>query len=202
MKYVYKGMLWIFFLMSFATVWAAEESGLEEVGQEGVFSGYWGESVWTLVWFFLLLVVLWRFAWKPLLAGLRGREEHIEKQISDAEKSRSEARQVLEEYRAQLADAERQGREIITQRMKEAEKAAKNIHQENQKEIERMKIRMEADLERGRIEAEDELWNQAGEIIQRLGREVFSKSLDDEDHRKLIEEAIQRLKEAEGNHEP
>jgi len=193
-----KVVLWIVFFMSCGMVFAMEEGGLEAVDEEGVFSGYWGESMWTLVWFVVLLAVLWKFAWKPLLAGLHSREEHIEKQITDAEKSKAEARQTLEEYQAQLADADRQGREIITQRMKEAETQAREIQTQNQKEIERIKVRMQADVERERIEAEEELWDQAGVIIRRLGKEVFGKTLDDEDNRKLIEEAIARLKEMEG----
>ena len=192
-----KVVLWIVFWACCATALAMEESGSEEAGKEGVFTGYWGESFWTLVWFVFLLGVLWKFAWKPLLAGLHSREEHIEKQIADAEKTKTEAKQTLSEYQAQLADAERQGREIITRRVKEAELQAHEVQSQNQKEVERTKIRLEADLERERIEAEDELWNQAGVIIQKLGKEVFGKALNDEDNRKLIEEAIARLKEAE-----
>ncbi|MHC4883180.1 MAG: ATP synthase F0 subunit B, partial [Planctomycetota bacterium] len=81
-----------------------------------------GEYVWTLIWFIILMIVLRKFAWKPMLAGLTNRSEHIEKQINDAEKTRADAKQVLEEYNAKLADAERQGRDIITARTKEAEK--------------------------------------------------------------------------------
>ena len=177
----------------------AAEGVHEEAGGEpqGVFSGYWGESFWTLIWFGVLLIVLWKFAWKPLLAGLHNREEHIERQISDAEKIRQDARGVLDEYRAKLADAERQGREIVTQRVRDAEKQAKEVQEQHQKEIERMKVRMEAEIERGRNEAEDALWKQAGDIIHRLGQDVFGKSMNDEDNQKLIQEAIERLKESE-----
>lgn len=194
-----KVVLCIVFWACCQTVLAMEESGLEEAEKEGVFTGYWGESFWTLIWFFVLLGVLWKFAWKPLLAGLHGREEHIEKQITEAENRKLQAQQTLEEYQARLADAERQGREIMTQRVKEAESQAKEIQAQNQKEIERLKVRMEADVQRERVEAEEQLWDQAGMIIQRLGKEVFGKTLDDEDNRKLIEEAIARLKETEGN---
>ena len=185
-------------LLGSAVGWA-QEAGAQEAAQEapGVFSGYWGESFWTLVWFAVLLAVLRKFAWKPLLTVLQNREEHIERQISDAEKTRREARKVLDEYNAQLADAERQGREIIAQRGREAEKLAKEIQAAHQKELERMKARQVADIERERFEAEDGLWQQAGDIIQRLGTEVFAKSFDDADNRRLIEEAIAKLKESE-----
>lgn len=173
------------------------QTGAEEPEKEGVFTGYWGESLWTLIWFTVLLLVLWRFAWKPILAGLRSREEHIERQIAEAEKRRREAEQVLQDYRAQLADAERQGHEIITRRMQEAEEKAREIQTQTQKEIERIRLRMEADIERERAEAERQLWEQAAVIVRKLGREVFGKVLDEGDNQKLIQEAIERLRQVE-----
>jgi F-type H+-transporting ATPase subunit b len=174
---------------------AASEGATEGEESPSVFEGYFGESIWTLIWFGVLLGVLWKFAWKPLLAGLTGRQEYIEKQISDAEKTRTEAKKVLEEYGAKLADAERQGREIISARVKDAENQAREVHSQTQKELEQRKIRAEADLDRERIEAEESLWDQAGEIVRRLGQDVFGKSLDDEDNQQLIRQAIARLKE-------
>jgi F-type H+-transporting ATPase subunit b len=185
-------VLWMIFFVTLPVL-ASEEMATEE-STPSVFEGYYGEAIWTLVWFFVLLVVLWKFAWKPLLAGLTGRQEYIEKQISDAEKTRAEAKKVLEEYGAKLADAERQGRDIISVRTKEAEKQAKEVIRQNQKDIEQMKLRVDAELERERIDAEDGLWTQAGDIVCRLGEEIFGKTLDDADNQKLIDEAIARLK--------
>lgn len=194
-----KVLLWALLLATCgAAVLAGTAEGVpEETEEQGVFTGYWGESIWTLVWFFVLLLVLWKFAWKPLLAGLKSREEYIEKQIAEAEKRRQEAEQLLQEYRAQLSDAERQGHEILTRRIEEAEEKTREILSQAQKEIERLRFRMEADLERERAEVERQLWEQAAEIIKKLGREVFGKVLDDADNQKLIEEAIQRLREVE-----
>ncbi|HPY77830.1 MAG TPA: ATP synthase F0 subunit B [Anaerohalosphaeraceae bacterium] len=188
-------ILWIGLLLCGPAAGAQE--GGDSAEKISIWGGYAGEAVWTLVWFAALLAALRLFAWKPLLSGLRSREEHIEKQISDAEKSKAAAQQTLEEYRAQLADADRQGREIITQRVKEAEEQARAIQVQNQKEIERIKQRMEADIEREQSVAEQQLWEQAGVIIQRLGGEIFKKTLDDADNQKLIEEAIARLREVE-----
>ncbi|HOK66110.1 MAG TPA: F0F1 ATP synthase subunit B [Anaerohalosphaeraceae bacterium] len=194
-----KVMLWLLVVSSgWAPVLAnTAQTAAEEAEKEGVFTGYWGESFWTLIWFTVLLIVLWKFAWKPILAGLRSREEHIERQIAEAEKRRQEAEQVLQDYRAQLMDAERQGHEIITRRIQEAEEKAREIQAQTQKEMERIRLRMEADLERERAEAERQLWEQAAVIVKKLGREVFGKVLDEGDNQKLIQEAIERLREVE-----
>lgn len=187
----------ILLLMCFVTmpVLAAEHGESDGSDTFSLFGKHPGEAIWTMVWFVAFLLVLRKFAWKPILAGLTSRTEHIEKQITDAENSKAEAKKVLEEYGAKLADAERQGRDIITARTKEAEQQAREVSRQNQKDIETMKVRAAAELERERISAEDELWQQAGGIVQKLGEEVFGKTLDDNDNQKLIDEAIARLKD-------
>lgn len=199
----YRGImlvLWLFCLLSLPVVAAeTEQAASAEVSPFRLFGHGPGEYIWTLLWFGVLLLVLWKFAWRPMLGGLTSRTEHIEKQISDAEKTRSEAKKVLEEYGAKLADAERQGRDIISARTKESEQQAKAAHLKTQKDLEEKKIRAEADIQRERIEVEDQLWDQSGEIIRQLGREVFGKALDGDDHQKLIDEAIARLKEQQGS---
>ena len=190
-------VLWLVLVLSLP-VFAAEGGG-EDENRFGLFGKYPGEYIWALVWFTVLLVVLWKFAWKPLLGALASRTEHIEKQITDAEKTRTEAKKVLEEYSAKLADAERQGRDIISARTKEAEKQAKEVSRQNRKDLEQMKSRADAELQRERLEAEEQLWGQAGDIVRRLGEEVFGKALDDADNQKLIDEAIARLKKQEGD---
>ncbi len=175
----------------------AEAEGHEEA--PSVFTGDWAESAWTLLWFALLLLVLWKLAWKPLLKSLSDRQNHIQKEIDDAEKSRKQAQQVLDDYRSKLADAERQGREIINQRVKQAQSEAKEVEVQSRKQIEQMKIRFEADIEREKSDAQEQLWTQAGDIIQAIGQEVFGKALNDEDNRRLISQAIERLKQAHRN---
>ncbi|MHC4951243.1 MAG: F0F1 ATP synthase subunit B [Planctomycetota bacterium] len=176
-------VLWLLLLFTVPAL-ASNQNSQGEQESPSVFEGNFGESVWTLVWFTVLLLVLWKFAWKPMLAGLNSRTEHIEKQIDDAEKTRTEAQKVLEEYGAKLADAERQGRDIITARTKDAEKQAKEVHQKTQSELEQKKVRAEAELDRERIEAADELWDQTGDIIRKLGQEVFGKTLDGDDNQR------------------
>ena len=182
-----------------ATPLAAAEAAADSPHKPGVFDGYIGESIWTLVWFLVLLVVLWKFAWKPILSSLNLRQEHIERQISDAEKMREEAKKVLTEYHAKLSDADRQGREIISARVREAEKQAIEVEHAKQQEIEAMKTRAEVELERERLDAEEYLWQQAGQIILQLGNDVFGKTLDAKDNQKLIDEAIARLRSPSGD---
>jgi F-type H+-transporting ATPase subunit b len=185
-------------LMQGAAPLLASEAAAEGETTPSVFEGYFGESIWALVWFFALLAVLWKFAWKPLLAGLVLRQEHIERQLTDAEKTRAEAKKVLEDYHAKLSDADRQGRDIISSRVKEAEKQAHEVEVVKRQEIEQIKERAELDLQRQELEAQEALWQQAGEIVRQLGSEVFGRSLTEQDNQKLIDEAIAKLRSQAG----
>lgn len=168
----------------------------EGSGKSGspVFQGYIGESIWTLVSFTLLLVALWKIAWKPLLARLQERESYIGKQISDAEKIRKDAEGVLNEYRAKLAAAEKEGGSIISRHLRQAEEQAREVTAKAQKELELMRQRMESDLERARVQAEKELLAESGRIILTLGREILGRTITTDDNQRMVDDAVGRLK--------
>jgi F-type H+-transporting ATPase subunit b len=191
-------LVWLW-MSTAAVTWASEAvataEGAAEPASPSLFSGSFMESIWTLVWFALLLVVLGKLAWKPLLQNLQARQERIQKEIEDAEKARKQAQQVLDEYRSKMADAERQGQELLNQRLKQAQAEAKEVENQSRKQIEQMKIRFEADMEREKIEVQDQFWQYAGGLVQNLGQEVFSKTLNDEDNQRLIQQAVDRLKQ-------
>jgi F-type H+-transporting ATPase subunit b len=171
--------------------------GHAEDGHNPLGSPY--EALWTLISFAALVAVLWKFAWNPLLASLRGREEFISKQLADAEEVRKKAEVVLAEYNEKLAGADCEGKGIIARHTKTAEKESKEIADLSKKEIDELRTKLKAEIEYERREAQSEFWDQAGDIVLELGKEVLGKSMDHADHDKLIDEAIVRLKEEETN---
>ncbi|AQT69391.1 F-type ATPase subunit b [Anaerohalosphaera lusitana] len=176
---------------------AAEEAPAHGEGESeapSIFTGYLGESFWTVLAFFLLLAVLWKIAWKPLLASLTARQEHIKKEISDAEKIRNQANEVLQDYKNKLAKADEEGKKIVVAHTSKAEKQSKEILTKARQEVEQMKEKAAEDIERSRIEAQAQLWDQAGEMVLRLGHEVLGKSLTTDDNSRMIDQAIEKLK--------
>jgi len=186
-------------LLAILCVCAAAFGAEAQAEDEGLspFSGSFADAVWTVIAFVVLLVVLWKLAWKPMLAALNARQEHIEKQISDAEKTRKEAGQVLAEYKAKLENVENEGKQIIAAHVKKAEQEAKEVIAKAEEKMEAMKLKLEADIERARNEAKAELFNQAGEMVLRLGQEILGRAINDEDSQKLMDEAVARLKQEE-----
>lgn len=174
--------------------------GSETVGEEnppGPFSGDFADSVWTVIAFVVLLLVLWKLVWKPMLAGLNTRQEHIEKQISDAEETKKNAAKILTDYNAKLDDVEHEGKKIIAEYVKKAENQGREIIAKAGSEIEAMKLKAETGLERQRSEAQAQLWVHAGEIILKLGQDVLGKTINEADNQKLIDQAVKRLSQEE-----
>ena len=74
-----------------------------------------GLIIWTLVTFLLLLVLLKKVAWKPILTALDNRQKGIEDSLKRAEKAKEEAQKILDENRASLSKAEEESKKIIDQ---------------------------------------------------------------------------------------
>ena len=169
----------------------AEESGGEEISP---FSGQIADALWTVIAFVVLLLALWKLAWKPLLKALNARQQYIEKQISDAEHRRKEAEDVLVDYREKLANVKTEGEKIIAQHVKKAEQQGREVVARASEEAEVLKLKAETDIERARREAQSQLFSQAGDVVLKLGEKILGRSMDDGDHQKLFDDAIAELK--------
>ena len=176
---------------------ACGAQGGPQEAENSPFSGHVADAVWTVIAFVALVLVLGKFVWKPILTGLNARADHIEKQIADAEETRKEAGQVLAEYQSKLADVENEGKKIIAVRVKEAEAQSSQVIEKAKQEMEAMKLKVEADIERTRIQSQQELLVKSGEIIMELGREILGRTINDQDNQRLIEQAVARLKSEE-----
>jgi F-type H+-transporting ATPase subunit b len=161
------------------------------------FEGAFADALWTIIAFVGLLLVLRKWAWKPILAALKARQEHIEEQITSAEDTRREAERVLAEYRAKLENADSEGKQIVAGYVNKAQQEAKEIIAGARERTDAMKLKAQADIEKAGKQARSELFEQAGEMVLRLGQEILGRSIRDQDNQKLISEAVARLKQEE-----
>lgn len=152
-----------------------------------------GSIIWTIAVFAVLLFVLRKWAWKPILDGLQKREDGIHRNIAEAEKSRQEAQELLQQYRTQLDQARKEAQKMIN----EANARAETIHQERKKEIE---TEAHAMIEKARLEIEQErqkviqdLRHEVVEIALTAAGKVVGQALRAEDHRELIDREIEKL---------
>jgi len=101
-----------------ASLLAQEEMGLFDINT--------GLSLWALIVFLILLLLLAKFAWGPILNALETRERNIQSSIDDATRLRKEASDALDEHRLQLREARHEAQHIIA----EAKEAAAGLGRE------------------------------------------------------------------------
>ena len=150
-------------------------------------------AIWTLVVFVCLMLVLGRFAWKPLLKALHEREAHLEHVLLDSEKARNEAEALAARHRKELAQAADQVRALIEEARKEAQASAASILQKAQAEAEESRKRAEREIAGAKDQALMEIWSKTADLAVAVAGKVLSKELGESDHKRLIEVAMSEL---------
>ena len=157
-------------------------------------------AIWTVVVFIGLLLVLRHFAWKPLLAALHQREEHLEHVLLETEKARNESEQLLAEQRRQLAAAEERIGAMIEEARRSAQAAADEIAHKAQEEAEASRHRAERDIATAKDQALNEIWSKTADLAVSVAGKVLGRSLGEDDHRRLIDGAIGELNTTANGH--
>ena len=171
--------------------WAGESEGAEET--PGLFSGGLWTSFWTLVVFFVLLIVLGKVAWKPLVAALKKREDRIRDDLTSARQNREETEKKLAELKQQLADADMKARELISQTMAESESIRERIIAGAQAEVTETLKDARIQLEHAKRQAMKELYAETVSLAGQLAGKILQREVNAEDHRQLIEQGLKEL---------
>jgi F-type H+-transporting ATPase subunit b len=153
----------------------------------------------TLVVFLLLLVVLTKFAFGPIAAGLKKREDKIRFDIEAAEKARADAERALANYNQQLATAQSQVQSLISQASADAEKLATNIKMRAQQEAEEARSRTLKEIDQARSAAVAEIHEQAAVLATTVAEKILRRSINADDQRDLVAASLAELKSARLN---
>ena len=170
----------------------AQEHG-EEGGGGGLFSINVGLMIWTVVIFTSLLIVLWRFAWGPILAAVEAREKGIQDALDEAKSRQEEAEKLLAEHKAQLSDARRQAQEILTEGREAAGRLGKELEGKAREESEAILTRARAEIEREKEAALDILRRESVDLALAAASKLLHVKLDDEQDRKLVMEYVDAI---------
>ena len=157
-----------------------------------------GLIVWTIVTFLLLLGILWKFAWTPILGALDAREAAIQKTIDDAERLQAEAEAVLKEHQQRLAEARAEGNRILDEARQAGEHMKKDILEKARGESEKVLERAHRQMELETEQAIQTIRTQAADLALRAAEKILERSLTGADHRRLADEALAELVERGG----
>ena len=152
-----------------------------------------GLMIWTLICFFITFFVLKRYAFGPIQKMLDERREQIRRSIEEAEEARAEARDLLEEHRALMSQARADAEKILVEARRMAEAMEKRMRDETEVERQRRleETRREIAAETGR--ALEQIRSEVADLTLEATAIVVGKTLDSEQDRKLIADAIGSL---------
>jgi F-type H+-transporting ATPase subunit b len=152
-----------------------------------------GLIIWTLVSFFILLFLLKKVAFPPILKGMKKREETIKQQLEEAQKTKKEAQDILEDYRRQLAEARSEAQKIINEGKSLGENMRKEIVQKAQAESNQIVKRAQEEIELQKQKAILELQEKIADLSIMAATKIINKSLNTEDNRRLVEEYVSKV---------
>jgi F-type H+-transporting ATPase subunit b len=152
-----------------------------------------GLMIWTIVCFLITLFVLKRYAFGPVQQMIDQRRERIRQSLEEADQARAEARELLEEHRKLIAGARSDADEILGEARRIAEANERRMREEleadRQRRLEETRKQIEAETRR----ALEQIRLEVVDLSLLAATKVTRKSLDDADHRRLIEEAVGEL---------
>ena len=147
-------------------------------------------ALWTGVIFLVLFVVLWKFAWGPIVRGLNNREQGIADQIEQAERSNADARRLLDEYQQKLAASGEEVQRMLDDARREAQQVGHEIVEKARSDAEAEHERALEEIELATAGALKELAEQSATLAVGLAGKIVRAKLDPQAHSQLIEQAV------------
>nr|P41014.1 RecName: Full=ATP synthase subunit b; AltName: Full=ATP synthase F(0) sector subunit b; AltName: Full=ATPase subunit I; AltName: Full=F-type ATPase subunit b; Short=F-ATPase subunit b [[Bacillus] caldotenax]BAA07245.1 ATPase subunit b [[Bacillus] caldotenax] len=140
-----------------------------------------GTIIYQLLMFIILLALLRKFAWQPLMNIMKQREEHIANEIDQAEKRRQEAEKLLEEQRELMKQSRQDDEALIENARKLAQEQKEQIVASARGQAERVKEAAKKEIEREKEQAMAALREQVASLSVVIASKVIEKELTEQD---------------------
>jgi F-type H+-transporting ATPase subunit b len=167
-------------------------------GGGGLYDMNTGLSFWTLVVFGILVFILGKYAWGPILGAVEAREKGIQSALDEAASRNQEAARMLAEHKEQLADARRQASELIAEGKAAGESVRKDIEEKARAEAQGIVERARQDIERERDAALETLRRESVDLALAAASRLMHENLDQAKDRELVERYLSSLGASEG----
>ena len=155
-----------------------------------------GLLLWTLLTFGVLLLLLSRFAFKPLRKILDQREEAVRGSLEKAQKAGEDAERVLAENEKRLDQAREETRKIINEGHKIVVEMKREAQKSGKREAELIVSQARSEIDRELQKSLRELKGTVANLSVRIARNVIKERLDEKHHEELVDDFIERLKKS------
>jgi F-type H+-transporting ATPase subunit b len=143
--------------------------------------------------FLVLVFLLKKFAYQPLMGVLKDRQDQIQEKLDKADKDASDADATLKEYKDQLAGARVKAQNIIDNANKRAEEERDTKVLQTKREIEQMRKAAKAEIKRDQERAEDQMKQQVVALSMAAASKVLAKNLDTDTNKALVTDFVDKL---------
>lgn len=155
-----------------------------------------GLIIWTIVTFLVLVIVLGKFGWGPIIRALEGREAGIRAALDEAENARTDARELREQYDGLIAKAHDEARQILHVAREAAEQLNRDSEVAARTESHRLLEQAQQDIQHAKDAALRDIRDTVADLAVQAAGQIVKDSLDAERHRKMVDDLIDRLPES------
>jgi len=158
-----------------------------------------GLFIWTIFTFLLLLVLLAKFAWKPLLAFLASREETIKMSLENAQTAKKELERLQQESAQIIRKAHGEAESIVSRSWSDAEKVREEMKQKAKSEADAIvkESQRQIELETGR--ALRQIRSEVADLSIAIASKVIQRNVSREDNNRLIEDTLKQIESGRSN---
>ncbi len=142
--------------------------------------------IWTIVTFLIMVAILKKIAWGPLLKALDERESKIKADVEAAEKGRAEMERVKAEYEVQMQGIESRAKALLLEAEQKGSQVREGILKDAEAQAKKLQERARQELEAEKERLVRELRTQVGDMSVEIAEKLMRKSID----KKVQEEAL------------
>lgn len=151
------------------------------------------EIFWFTLAFFVLLILMWKFALPPVQKAMNERSEKIRSSLDEAEQVRSDAEKILKQYKRQLSEARDESNRIIEEARETAENLRRDMMQRAETQVAELRERSREEIRAAQERATSELQSRVGSLAIELAEKVVEQSLNRDANLRLIERYIEQV---------
>ncbi len=162
-------------------------------GSVNPFSGDIGNAIWTVLIFGLVLFVLGKYAWGPILSGLQARESFIREALEKADRDRKESAAKLQEYVDKIDASRAEASAIVEEGKRDADALKRKIEEDAKAEAMAIIARGRREIEIATDTAIKDLYARSTQLATEIASGILGREIQAKDHEALVADTIRRL---------
>ncbi len=152
-----------------------------------------GLMLWTIITFVILVLIMWKAAWRPIVDALDARAEKIRFDIDNAERTRQEAEKMLAQHKAMMDNARNEASQVIAKGREEAEKMKAEIVEKATTESRTIADRAKKEIDLAKDKALLDIKTEVVLLSTEIASKIINKNIKPEDQKALVEEALNKI---------